>query len=94
MTYQCVTCVYSILESECNKFKVKLNKPKNVATFLKALEILRSEKRKSENVLLDEIEHDIESKERFITEQVRTLSDMQTNLNTLIEHKSVLAIAS
>jgi hypothetical protein len=45
-------------------------------------------------VLLDEIENDIESKEKFISEQVRTLSEMQANLNTLIEHKSVLAIAA
>jgi hypothetical protein len=45
-------------------------------------------------VLLDEIEHDIESKEKFISEQVRTLAEMQANLNTLIEHKSVLAIAA
>jgi hypothetical protein len=45
-------------------------------------------------VLLDEIENDIENKEKFISEQVRTLADMQANLNTLIEHKSVLGIAA
>ncbi len=33
-------------------------------------------------------------KERFISEQVRTLSEMQNNLNTLIEHKNVVSVAS
>lgn len=33
-------------------------------------------------------------KERFISEQVKTLSDMQNNLNTLIEHKNVVSVAS
>ncbi len=33
-------------------------------------------------------------KERFISEQVKTLSDMQTNINTLIEHKNVVSVAS
>lgn len=59
---------YSILESECKKFKVKLSKPSNVKNFLDALKILQSEKRKAENVLLDEIENDIENKEKFISE--------------------------
>lgn len=33
-------------------------------------------------------------KEKFISEQVKTLSDMQNNLNTLIEHKNVVSVAS
>jgi hypothetical protein len=58
------------------------------------LNLWREEKKKAENVLLDEIEHDIESKEKFISEQVKTLSDMQTNQNTLIEHKIVIETAA
>lgn len=53
---------------ECQKFKVKLTKPKSVKIFLDALSILQQEKRKAENLLLDEVEHDIDSKERFISE--------------------------
>jgi hypothetical protein len=30
----------------------------------------------------------------LISEQVRTLQEMQNNMNTLIEHKNVLAIAT
>ena len=33
-------------------------------------------------------------KEKFISEQIRTLSDMQNNVNTLIEHKNVVSVAS
>ena len=33
-------------------------------------------------------------KEKFISDQIRTLSEMQSNMNTLIEHKNVVAAAS
>ena len=33
-------------------------------------------------------------KEKFLTEQIETLQEMNNNLNTLIEHKSVIQIAS
>ena len=57
-----------MLESECKKFRVKLHKPKSVESFLQSLKILQSERRKAENVLLDEVETDVEEKEKFITE--------------------------
>lgn len=49
-----------MLESECKNFRVKLNKPKDIGVFMNALKSLREEKRKAENVLLDEIENDID----------------------------------
>ena len=82
------------MAGECAKFRVKMSKPKNVKNFLDQVKILQQEKRKAENVLLDEIETDIDYKEKFITEQVRTLKEMQENMNTLIEHKNVLSIAA
>ena len=89
-----ILTMYRILENECRKFKVKLSKPNSVKSFLDALKIIKLEKRKAENVLIDEVENDIEQKEKFISEQVRTLSEMQTNMNTLIEHKNVISIAA
>lgn len=53
-----------------------MTKPKSVKAFLDSLQVLRDEKRKAENVFLDEVETDVENKERFITEQVNTLSEM------------------
>lgn len=79
-----------MLIAECKNFKVKLNKPKNVEIFNTILKTYTEEKRKAENVLLDEIEHDIDMKSKFITEQVATLLEMQNNRNTLIEHRCVL----
>ena len=83
---------YRVLEQECKNFKVKLNKPKNVKSFMDALEIIVKERKKAENVLLDEVETDIENKERFISEQVKTLKEMFDNRNKLIEHKCVLQV--
>lgn len=43
-------------------------KPKSVEAFLNSLKILQAERRKAENVLLDEVETDVEHKEKFISE--------------------------
>jgi hypothetical protein len=64
---------FRVLEQQCNNFKVKLSKPKNVKAFMDALSIIVKERQKAENVLLDEVETDIENKEKFISEQVKTL---------------------
>lgn len=55
-----------------------------------ALSVIVKERQKAENVLLDEVETDIENKEKFISEQVKTLQEMFDNRNTMIEHKGVL----
>ena len=47
---------------------MKLNKPKNVKSFMDALSIIVKERQKAENILLDEVETDIENKEKFISE--------------------------
>jgi len=63
-----VTWKYRFIENESSKLGVKLSKPKDVTAFLEALKVLQAERRKAENVLLDEVEIDIESKERFLSE--------------------------
>ena len=45
-----------IIEYEAKKMGVKMSKPKSVEAFLEALKILQAERRKAENVLLDDIE--------------------------------------
>ena len=82
------------MENECRNFKVRLNKPKNLQAFQQALDILVKERMKGENVFLDEVENDVDTKERFITEQVKILQEMQENKNILIEHRSVLNVAA
>ena len=86
------TC--SIIQGECKKLKIKVPKSGTVDNFLGSLKKLREERRKAENVFLDEVEQDISQKEKFLTEQITTLQEMNTNLNTLIEHKCVIAIAA
>lgn len=46
----------SIIEYEAKKLGVKVSKAKSVEAFLEALKILQAERRKAENVLLDDIE--------------------------------------
>mmetsp|Transcript_7391 Transcript_7391/g.6655 ORF Transcript_7391/g.6655 Transcript_7391/m.6655 type:complete len:83 (+) Transcript_7391:242-490(+) len=68
-------------------------KAQTVEAFGKALGTIRSERKKAENVLLDDFENDIEQKEKFVTEQVSTLTEMTDNKNTLIENKCVLQVS-
>jgi hypothetical protein len=46
---------------------VKLNFPKDYTTFKNCIEILKKERKKAENALLDELENDVDKKEEFIT---------------------------
>ncbi len=57
-----------MLEGECAKFKVRLHKPRDVKHFLDHLKLLQMERKKAENAMLDEVEHDILIKEKFISE--------------------------
>ena len=50
-----------------------MGKPSSVDQFLECIDKLVEEKKKSEQVLLEEVENDIESKEKFISEQIITL---------------------
>jgi hypothetical protein len=61
------------VETECKKFKVKIQKAKNVETSLETLKIFQTESKKAENVLLDSIETDLSEKAIFIMKQVEIL---------------------
>ena len=63
-----INFLYRVLEVECGRFKVRLHKPRDVPHFLGHLKLLHIEKKKAENVMLDEVEHDILLKEKFISE--------------------------
>ena len=54
--------------SECAKLKIKVNKTGTLDNFKRALAKLCFERRKAENVLLDDIEGDVTQKEKFLTE--------------------------
>jgi V-type H+-transporting ATPase subunit a len=83
-----------LIVAECKKLKIKVPKVGSVEHFQAALQKVLQERKKAENVLLDEVELDVTQKERFLTEQIQTLQEMNDNLNALIEHKAVISIAS
>jgi len=57
-----------LITAECKKLKIKVPKVGDLVQFQSALEKVLAEKRKAENVLLDEIEGEVQQKERFLTE--------------------------
>lgn len=68
-----------MIEEQSIKFRVPLGKPQDIDEFLNCVSRLREERKKSEQVLLEEIENDIEGKEKFISEQVLTLEEIISN---------------
>ena len=56
------------LINECKNLKVKINKPKNIKSFLEVLQTVRTQKKKAANLLFEEIEHDVRDKEKFVIE--------------------------
>jgi hypothetical protein len=48
-----------IIENECRKLKIKVPKAGTVKNFMSSLKKLREERRKAENVFLDEVEQDV-----------------------------------
>ena len=54
--------------NECKALKVKINKPKSIRSFLEALSAVKNAKRKASNLLFEEIEHDVQDKEKFVIE--------------------------
>lgn len=61
------------ITTECKKLKIKVPKVGGLVQFQSALEKVLADKRKAEDVLLDEIEGDVQQKECFLTEQITTL---------------------
>ena len=73
---------------------MKVNKVGTLDNFNGALTRLREDRRKAENVLLDDIEVDVLQKEKFLTEQIANLKEMSENYNNLIESKRVITVVS
>jgi hypothetical protein len=73
---------------------VKVNKVGTLTNFNRALQRLSQDRRKAQNVLIDDIEADVSQKEKFLTEQIANLKEMSENYNKLIETKKVIAVVS
>lgn len=69
---------------------MKINKPKNIRTFLEALQTVKTQKRKAANLLFEEIEHDIIDKEKFVVEQTEKLKQMHESYITMLDYEKVL----
>jgi len=53
---------------ECKKLKIPVAKAGTVDNFTNSLKMLRDERRRGENVFLDEVEEDVQQKEKFLSE--------------------------
>lgn len=70
--------------------KIKVNKPKDQSHFLRQLEEISGQKRKAVNMLFEEIEQEVISKDRFVTDQMEKLKEMNENFITMLDYQKVL----
>jgi hypothetical protein len=75
---------------ECKQFKVNIIKPKDQEAFLESLEGLQISKKKAINMLFEEIEADVNEKDRFVTLQVEKLREMAESYQTMLDYEKVL----
>ena len=85
-----LTFNYSYILNECKTLKVKINKPRNIKSFLEALQAVKTQKRKAANLLFEEIEHDVIDKEKFVVEQTDKLREMNESYLTMLDYEKVL----
>jgi hypothetical protein len=83
-----------LIALECKKMRVKVTKVGTIDNFNNCMLRVLQERKKAENLFLDDIEAEIQQKEQFLREQIEVLQDMSTNFNILLEHKSVVAVAA
>lgn len=81
---------YRYILNECKALKVKVNKPKSIKSFLEALSAVKNAKRKASNLLFEEIEHDVQDKEKFVIEQTEKLREMNESFLTMLDYEKVL----
>lgn len=70
--------------------KVKVRKPNDVEQFNYSMGLIKSQKGKAQNLLFEEIENDVNDKEKFVIEQIERLREMNDNYQTMIEYEQVL----
>jgi hypothetical protein len=74
--------------------RIYISKPRSIETFLAALQAVKTQKKKAANLLFEEIEHDVQDKEKFVVEQIERLKEMNDNYETLLDYEKVLTSVS
>ena len=54
------------------------------------MKTVKNEKQKAANLLFEEIEHDVNDKEKFVVDQLERLLEMNQNYMTLLDYEQVL----
>lgn len=70
---------------------VKINKPKDQLAFLASLDEVKTSKQKAVSMLFEEIEQEVMEKDRFITQQLEKLKEMNESYQTMQDYLQVLA---
>ena len=70
--------------------RLPVNKPKNISTFLEALQTVKTQKKKAANLLFEEIEQDVVDKEKFVIAQTEKIKEMNEHYLSMLDYHQVL----
>lgn len=82
------------LQDTCKDHGIAQKRIPNLADFKEARNALKEEFRTSKYGIFDQIEKQCDLKEKFISEQTKSIKDMYHNYNYLVQYKEVLSKVS
>jgi vacuolar-type H+-ATPase subunit I/STV1 len=78
------------LIGKCKEHRLRVNKPEDAEAFSENINQVSREKKKAIHLLYDAIENDVAEKEKFVSSQVKAITEMKAEVGKLQDYLEVL----
>lgn len=78
------------LLNTCKENYIQIMRPENVEVFMRNIQSIENEKKKSHDLLFDSIETEVRDCESFVTTQRETIDDIKSNISKLEDYYEVI----
>lgn len=79
-----------MLLNACKDHHIKIVRPQNVAVFAQNISSIESDMARSRELLFEAIEEDVREREKFVSDQTKTIENIKDNINELEDYKHVV----
>lgn len=79
-----------MLLNACKENHIKVVRPKDVTVFAQNISSIEQEKQKSHDLLFEAIEEDVRDREKFVSDQTKTIENIKDNINELEDYREVI----
>lgn len=80
----------AFLMNKCKEMRVRVSKPENIEDFQEKIMNFLELKRKAVHLLFDTIDADVIDKERFVAQQAKMMTELQSEVSKVEDYKNVL----